>query len=283
MMGILYAAPLLGPSLGPLLGGILTQALSWRATLWFLAVLLGIDLVLFTFFFRDTFRRERSLTYRRALARRGRAMVSPRSDADAESINVSVSTLAVVVDTIESKEKAGLGDSPSSPSSGDAATGDDMQAEITPSLADVNPFPPLLLVLRRRNNITTFIASGTIHSYPTSLPPPPALTRISGPLFAFGYCIAYTCSRTLSEAYNYDALRTGLVLISFGAGSMLGSVLGGRWSDRELRRLTSANGGHDSPEVLYPFLDTPPPSPGTPPSSSLLTIGGTPHAPCRCA
>ena len=36
---------------------------------------------------------------------------------------------------------------------------------------------------------------------------------------------------------------------------MLGSVLGGWWSDRELHRLTRANGGHPSPEVQYPFLD----------------------------
>ena len=259
-MGIFYAAPLLGPSLGPLLGGVLTQAFSWRAAFWLLAALLGVDLALFTFFFRDTFRRERSLTYRRALARRGRAMAppspSPRPDADAEFIKLSVATLSV--DSIESKEKAGLGDGPSSPSSGCPATSDDMQAEITLSLADVNPFPPLLFVLRRRNNLATLIASGTTHFHPAS-PCPPALTRTPGLLFAFGCCIAYTCSRTLSEAYNYDALRTGLVLLSFGAGSMLGSVLGGRWSDRELRRLTRANGGHRSPEVQYPFLDTPPP------------------------
>ena len=36
MMGIYYAAPLLGPSMGPLLGGILTQLFNWRATFWFL-------------------------------------------------------------------------------------------------------------------------------------------------------------------------------------------------------------------------------------------------------
>jgi MFS family permease len=168
MMGIFYAAPLLGPSLGPLLGGVLTQAFSWRAAFWLLAALLGIDLVLFTFFFRDTFRRERSLTYRRALARRrGRPVVlSPQPDAaaDAESTKVPVVALDVV-DTIESKEKIVLGNGPSSPSSACATTGDDMMqaAEITLSLADVNPFPPLLLVLRRRNNVTTLIASGTTY------------------------------------------------------------------------------------------------------------------------
>jgi len=104
-----------------------------------------------------------------------------------------------------------------------------VQEKIAPSLADLNPFPPVLLVLRRRNNIPTLISSAL--------------------LFAFDCCIPYTCSRTLTDAYDYDALETGLVLLSFGAGSMLGSVLGGRWSDRELRRLTHANGGHHSPEM----------------------------------
>ena len=172
-MGIFYAAPLLGPSLGPLLGGILTQAFSWRAAFWLLAALLGVDLLLFTFFFRDTFRRERSLTYRRALARRGIAMVppSPRPDADAGFIKL-VATLSV--DTLESKGRAGLGDGPSSPSSGFAGTGDDMEEEITLRLADVNPFPPLLFVLRRRNNVTTLIASGTTHFHPISSRPPGA-------------------------------------------------------------------------------------------------------------
>ena len=169
MMGIFYAAPLLGPSLGPLLGGVLTQAFSWRAAFWLLAALLGIDLVLFTFFFRDTFRRERSLTYRHALARRRvRAVVlslQPDAAADTESTKAPVAALAVG-DTIESKERIVLGDGPSSPSSACATTGDDMQAvEIALSLADVNPFPPLVLVLRRRNNVTTLIASGTIHFY----------------------------------------------------------------------------------------------------------------------
>jgi len=83
--------------------------------------------------------------------------------------------------------------------------------------------------------------------------PTNVLTRTAALIFAFDCCIPYTCSRTLTDAYNYDALETGLVLLSFGAGSMLGSMLGGRWSDRELRRLTHANGGHHSPEVQYLF------------------------------
>lgn len=57
---------------------MLTQVFSWRATFWLLAALLGIILVVFVIFFRETFRRERSVTYRRAAARRNGNIV-PRS------------------------------------------------------------------------------------------------------------------------------------------------------------------------------------------------------------
>ena len=79
MMGIYYSAPLLGPSLGPILGGALTQAFSWRATFWFLAIFVGLCFLSFIPF-RDTFRRERSLTYQAALRRR-RALLSAKGSA----------------------------------------------------------------------------------------------------------------------------------------------------------------------------------------------------------
>jgi MFS family permease len=147
MVGIFYTAPLLGPSLGPLLGGVLTQAFSWRATLWLLAAILSIKFVLFTLFFRETFRCERSLTYRCAFARRRRIIVSQTVGA---------------WDATNPRGKANFGDGPTLPSSSRGTAMElDTQAKITLSLADVNPFPPLLSILRRQNNITTLFSSGT--------------------------------------------------------------------------------------------------------------------------
>ncbi|KAF9229860.1 major facilitator superfamily domain-containing protein, partial [Melanogaster broomeanus] len=94
---------------------------------------------------------------------------------------------------------------------------------------DVNPFPPYLRILSRRNNVAILIPSGL--------------------LFAFSFTITYTCARTLALYYDYDALRTGLVLLAYGIGSILGSILGGRWSDRTLARLKAANGGVSFPEA----------------------------------
>jgi hypothetical protein len=100
--------------------------------------------------------------------------------------------------------------------------------------------------------------------------PTNVLTRTAALIFTFDRCIPYMCS-WLTDAYNYDALEIGLVLFSFGAGSMLGSVLGEHWSNRELRRLTHANGGRHSPEVQHLF------SPSRFPP--LTTIRDNKHAP----
>jgi MFS family permease len=97
------------------------------------------------------------------------------------------------------------------------------------SMSDVNPFPAYLLIVSRKNNLLILIASG--------------LT------FAFSFSITYTCARTLSMYYDYDALKTGLVLLAYGVGCVSGSILGGRWSDRTLARLKAANGGVSFPEM----------------------------------
>lgn len=219
-LGIYYAAPLIGPSLGPILGGLLTQVFSWRALFWSLAAFIVVNLVFFVFFFHDTFRKERSLTYQRVLASR-------RCAAPKQSSPATVSDPTHVSD---GKSDGEAKVAPVEASAGPVADADQRaETEISLSFKDVNPFPPLLLVLKRRNNITTLFASGLFCAFTTTL--------------------TYTSARLLGNQYNYDALKIGLVLVSYGAGCMLGSTLGGRWSDQALRRLTDANDGHYLPEM----------------------------------
>ena len=56
--------------------------------------------------------------------------------------------------------------------------------------------------------------------------------------------LSFTPSR-----YNYGSLKVGLVLVSFGGGNILGSLLGGRYSDFMRAKLTKANGGITEPEM----------------------------------
>ena len=144
-LGIYYAVPFIGSSLGPILGGLLAQASSWRVLFWFLAADIATNLVFFVFFFRDTFRKERSLTYQRVLASR-------RS---AESRQSSVVTVS---DKSHGEAKVATAEASAGPASADASP--QVETEIVLSFKDVNPFPPLLLILKRRNNIATLFVSG---------------------------------------------------------------------------------------------------------------------------
>lgn len=192
MMGIYISAPLLGPALGPIIGGLLTQYFSWRATFWFLAVLMAVCLVAFLVAFKDTFRRERSVAYQTALWRvmKGRGE-KRRSESDsvstleAEKVSVKVEDVedekcidpqcGRETDVIPSYEIPPLDSEKtvaSIPSSGEPekSTTDVVLKEVHLSFRDVNPIPPLLAVLSRWNNIVILIASGTASSHTYNLP-----------------------------------------------------------------------------------------------------------------
>ncbi|KAI0754630.1 MFS general substrate transporter [Daedaleopsis nitida] len=241
MMGIYYSAPLLGPALGPIIGGALSQAFDWRATFWFLAIFVGLCFLSFIPF-KDTFRRERSATYQAALRRRREQMTARGSETEASTLS-QMTAVSRVVPTEKSEPPASSKDQTTTIERVSRSQDLERQQEPEPtgsdavapledfelSLADVNPIQPIFHILRRVNNLIILPASGLI--------------------FGFSYCIAYTCSRTLAEQYGYNALHIGLVLLTFGVGSLIGSVLGGRYSDYVLNRLKARNGGKSTAEM----------------------------------
>lgn len=69
MVGIYYLFPVLGPSVGTLLGGALSLTKpKWRTTFWFMFAYSALVFV-WSIFFQDTFRKERSLAWRAAYKR----------------------------------------------------------------------------------------------------------------------------------------------------------------------------------------------------------------------
>ena len=103
-------------------------------------------------------------------------------------------------------------------------------AKIQPGWRDVNPFPTMWSIFHHPTNAVILAASGI--------------------LFAGQYTIVYTAAITLAKApYSYNALHIGLVLLSFGVGSMVGSIGGGKYSDVVLRKLKERNNGVSVPEV----------------------------------
>ncbi|PVF97146.1 MFS general substrate transporter [Serendipita vermifera] len=141
MMGIFYAAPLVGQSLGPLFGGVLTHIWNWRATFYFLTIIGGIVLISLLMF-KETFRRERSLTYQAAKRHAIRRLEKKqaRQDKDAGScIETGVKPTSVGLET----------------------------AKVT--LTDLNPFKPIWNILRRKNNLAIIFTSALLFALQYSI------------------------------------------------------------------------------------------------------------------
>lgn len=153
-MGVYYSAPLLGPSIGPILGGGLTQGLSWRAVFWFLVIWGGVIFSAFLFLFKDTFRKERSLMYQNVLKRQ----IQERKLAKEKDLVRGERPVS------EKKTSEDGASGAQTPISDVEAQPVDIPAlaikEVKLSITDVNPIPPYLRTLSRKNNLVILIPSG---------------------------------------------------------------------------------------------------------------------------
>lgn len=166
-MGTYYAAPLLGTTIGPFLGGVLAQTLGWRAVFWFSLISGGTVLVSLFIFFKDTFRKERSLSCQNVLRKR---LEGIQLCADTQTRINTVEPSTNISQQIPSQNTIkGLEAGITMP--GALGTLND----ITLSFRDVNPFPPMILVLKRWNNNAILLASGqctTERSWSSRVPTP---------------------------------------------------------------------------------------------------------------
>jgi hypothetical protein len=100
-----------------------------------------------------------------------------------------------------------------------AVTVDPLEIKLT--LKDLNPFTPLVAVVRRINNLAIYFASGEYSGFIIISRKESSFTLcFKGLMYALTYMISYTSARTLSNAYHYDALMIGVILLSYGVGRL---------------------------------------------------------------
>ncbi|KAK7464750.1 hypothetical protein VKT23_005957 [Stygiomarasmius scandens] len=254
-MGLFYIAPLLGPSLGSIFGGVFTTAFTWRGPFYFLTIVGGCVTLCFLFAFKDTWRKERSTVYQRVVKKKMKERIGMKTAESEKSHGTNRNSPDTdvekqVVSGSSTPKPSGPG-SESRTSTSETARPvsikkEDMERELADvtkdiklSLLDVNPVTPLWGTFKKPWNLCMLTASALI--------------------FAFTYIVVYSTTRVLENAYRYNPLKVGLVLLSFGLGSVTGSILGGRFSDYNLRRLKEKNGGKREAEMrlkplLIPFI-----------------------------
>ncbi|OWZ64161.1 hypothetical protein AYX15_03986 [Cryptococcus neoformans] len=272
-LGLFYGVPMIAPAVAPLIGGALGQSFGWRSVFYFLAVYAFIMLLCFIVF-PDSWRRQRSRVYQRAVAKAmERAENQGAKDLKRE---IKLAKQSQVLDTIPATPDATPGASPGSSRRPSAETGRRMMTDTTlvdvtlnndqkqtagksgkvkvkmmkwlpfgtkkekiqaedevefkPTFRDLNPLPSMALILKRPTNLLILISS--------------ALS------FSAQYTIVYTASITLGKApYSYGSLKIGLVVLAFGIGNILASLIGGKYSDMVLKKLKKKNGGVGNPEM----------------------------------
>ncbi|GAA5964081.1 hypothetical protein JCM3765_000895 [Sporobolomyces pararoseus] len=237
-LGIFYSVPLVGPALGPILGGALTTVSDWRSAFYFLIGYGAICFVLMCFI-PNTFRKERSLAWRKAMERAKQEDLIQRAKARNALPKSSTRPISPKIegqprfDMKENKKERERG-KPRFENLGKVKTGTNTiksgDVKVKIHLRDINPFGATFSILRSPANALVLIYSAL--------------------LFAVTYTISYTAARSFSsEPYNYSAVIVGVVLLSFGVGNCIGSVGGGRWSDMVLKKLKAKNGGKGEPEM----------------------------------
>ena len=156
-----------------MIGGALTQAFNWRATFWFIAAFQAVFLFAFLFT-KDTFRRERSLTYQTALRRRlkshpqaFRPSVSQAdigevpADQEREQMGQRGSPVGVTPDqSVSNMTRPDLEASETPQSHGDATEAVTGTEGIHLSFRDINPIGPIIAILSKRNNLVILCSSG---------------------------------------------------------------------------------------------------------------------------
>lgn len=148
---------------------------------------------MFALFLPDTFRRERSIAWRKARDRarqhatedRIKARSALPTDNSAPPAPARAPAFAPI-----GKMMTGMS----------LRTNRDFKVKIR--FSDINPLAAVGLVVKQPVNLLVLTFSGF--------------------LFASQYCITFTASRTFAAApYNYSPIKVGLVLLSFGTGNVV--------------------------------------------------------------
>lgn len=127
---------------------MLTTAWNWRAVFWFLVIVAGTITISFALFFKDTFRRERSHAYQNVLRQRLREQ--------AMKLSSSQRGPGFHKHFPETPEHDVEKQDPNAPIPVESLP------DVKLSLRDVSLVKPLVLVLRRINNIVILTASGAL-------------------------------------------------------------------------------------------------------------------------
>lgn len=246
---------LIGPAIGPVIGGLLAGSLSWRAIFWFLTIMAVVYLAVYATICPETARSvvgDGSITapkFNRTLleilsaskAKKVAKAASSDLERNQQRRNVATPNLSGEdLTNLEGKEPSGKTELPnqsghetSDPEEDEAlamaATKDTKkdspsdESKKAPAMAPTRkkfrfPNPLESLILLKEVDIAIILFYNAL-------------------LFGAPYQMMASTVTIFKELYGYDDIFIGLCYMPFGIATMIGSVVGGRISDWNLKRI----------------------------------------------
>ncbi|PSK39379.1 hypothetical protein C7M61_001990 [Candidozyma pseudohaemuli] len=244
-LGLFYLGPLLGPFLSPIIGGAVAQAWGWRATMWVMVIVCGLNVLTIIFLLPETLRTEDSM-----IAVRGRLkeeLGSPGLDPDAPT-EEALTRYATNLSQNSSMRREAFND----------------ETACDPVLPTLSKLTTNQLAYSRRIKEQELIQaesrppvdhtkwSHLLYDYfirPTHalilLTYPPVTLTIAYSSICF--CVIYFFNITITEVYggdpyNFSTVIVGLMYIPNSVTYLMASVFGGKWNDWLIKRLAKRHG-----------------------------------------
>ncbi|PVH16272.1 uncharacterized protein CXQ87_004144 [Candidozyma duobushaemuli] len=244
-LGLFYLGPLLGPFLSPVIGGAVAQAWGWRATMWVMVIVCGLNVLTIIFLLPETLRTEDSM-----IAMKGRLkeeLGSPGSDPDAPTED-AITRYATNMSQNSSLRREVLND----------------ETACDPVLPTLNRLTTNQSAYSRRIKEQELIQaeskppvdhtkwSHLLYDYfirPTHalilLTYPPVTLTIAYSSICF--CVIYFFNITITEVYggdpyNFSVVIVGLMYIPNSVTYLMASVFGGKWNDWLIKRSAKRHG-----------------------------------------
>ena len=243
---------LIGPAIGPIIGGLLAGSLSWRSIFWFLAIMGAIYVSMYALICPETARSvvgNGSITPPKLnqtviqILKTRRAEDAKRkelSDVEKNVQQIEPSTRESSQRTSDDQEKARpQGEQPEQPSQQATPESEGAQRPVkTPTKKRKFHFPNPLesLILFREVDIAVILFYNSL-------------------LFGMQYQMMASTVTIFKETYGYTDIQLGLCYMPYGFATLVSSVLGGKLSDWNFKRIAREGNFEidrpkDSPENL---------------------------------
>lgn len=223
-LGLFYLGPLLGPFMSPIIGGAVAEAWGWRATMWVMVIVCGLNVMLVLFLLPETLRAEDSLS---KVKERLQRLQDPGTVPDETAVDPIMPTiLRLTTNQLAYLRRV-------------------QEYEVEQELAKSQPQK------QTRWQVAYDYVVRPMHALVFLLYPPVALAIC---YLAICFTAIYFFNITITseyslDPYNYSSVIVGLMYIPNLMGYIAASIVGGRWNDWLIRRYAKRHDGELRPEL----------------------------------